>query len=115
MKNILTFVKDVNEFGKKLLSSDLFQYEHYSTRVYKGDLLIYFYPENNSLGIYEAQEETNSFVRDDLKWYEGKMIHLNHTCTPIECLNKIKAKDSQIGNELEKIIIKLVEKNKITK
>lgn len=70
---IVLKVKNIHDFGKKKLKGNMYEYEHDFPRINKGDFLIYFYPENNAIGVYKAIKETEYYLKDGFQNCKGIM------------------------------------------
>ena len=106
--NIITKVKGVDDFGKEKISGNLFQYSHHYPRTSKGDFLIYFYPKNNAIGIYQAKEELEYYNKDGFQYCRGTMARYDKSA--LEFIEFIKTKNIELAKTSEKVINNLFEK-----
>jgi len=110
--SIHTFVKDVNDFGKKPIQNNLYEYEQHSPRPNVGDTLIYFYPNENKLGIYTVTKELEFYKdREDFTYCRGEMLRCERT--PEQVIDDLKKTHLGFAMELQKTIIDLLKKYQI--
>ena len=109
--SIYTFVKGVNNFGKEQVVGSLYKYNLHYPRPVKNDIMIYFYPNDRQLGIYQVQEETDYYFKDGFQFCEGKMVRLiQDNETPEYYLNRLAENNKEHTKKLSNIIDDLVAK-----
>lgn len=106
---IVAKVKGVDDFGKERLSGNIYQYTHSYPRIAEGDFLIYFYPKDNALGIYQAKDELEYYYDDGFQYCRGKMCRYEKT--PLDFFEWIKSKDLELARAFEKTINDLINKH----
>jgi hypothetical protein len=111
MAKIITNVKDVDDFGKKQLNENTYEYSQHFPRVIENDILIYYYPKINALGIYQATKELEYYYKDGFQYCRGLMI--KYQGSGEQFIELIKSRDIETGNMIEKTIYDLVSKHKI--
>jgi len=105
---IITKVKGYDDFGKRILSGHNYEYEHHYPRVNKGDILVYYYPKDNAMGIYIAGEETEYYNKDGFQYCKGDMVRCGNS--PLDALNNIKSQNTKLGEQLENVMNEIAQK-----
>lgn len=106
---IVTKVKGIDDFGKERVRGNLFQYSHHYPRVNDGDFLIYFYPEDKAIGIYQAKEETEYYSKDGFQYCSGKMHRYEKD--PMDFIEWIKSTNVALALEFENTMNGLIAKH----
>lgn len=106
---IVTKVKGIHEFGKKSITNNVCEYELFSPRMCENDILIYYYPQEEVIGIYQVTKELSYFNKDDLQVCRGLMNRLN-TGTLGECITDIGKQNFALAKTLIDVINKMFDK-----
>jgi hypothetical protein len=105
---IVTKVKGIDDFGKEKISGNVFKYSHHHPRINEGDFLIYFYPKDNAIGIYQAKEELEYYYKDGFQYCSGKMYRYEKSA--LDFIEWIKSKNVELADTFEKTMNDLIEK-----
>lgn len=108
--SIYTNVKDVNDFGKRKIVNNLYEYEQRHARPKQGDLIVYYYPNDNMLGVYQVTKELEYYNKDGYEYSRGEMLRVERSAEQL--INDLKKTHLGFANELEKVIIDLINKYK---
>ena len=103
---LITKVKDVDDFGKAKISGNLYQYSHHYPRVEPQDFIIYYYPADNMMGIYQVTKETEAYSKDGFTYYEGEMLRSEKSIQ--EFVDSTKRHNLEAGKIFEKTILDLM-------
>ena len=105
---IVTKVKGVDDFRKEKMSGNVFKYSHHYPRINEGDFLIYFYPKDNAIGIYQAKEELEYYYKDGFQYCSGKMCRYEKSL--IEFIEWVESIDSKSALTFSKIVDGLIQR-----
>ncbi len=92
---IVTNVKGVTDFGKRSINDSLYEYSQHYPRVEKGDILLYYYPQDNAMGIYIADRELEYYSRDGFQYCRGTMIRYSKSA--MEFCEELQQTDPQVA------------------
>lgn len=101
---ITTMIKDVDDFGREQINGNLYRYSQHYPRVEKDDIILYFFPKNRAVGIYEVKEETEFYSKDGFQFCSGKMIRFNGEAHEFVSSHK----NQEIAKKVETEILRVV-------
>lgn len=107
--NIVTKIKGKDDFGKKKIGGNVFEYSHHIPRMVKNDFIIYYYPETKAIGIYQVTSEEEFYEKDGFQYCRGRMARYEKSAA--EFVDFIKEKNEKLGNKFEEIIMKVITEN----
>jgi hypothetical protein len=105
--NIATKVKGIDDFGKTIVRKGVYRYEHSCPIMKENDFLIYFYPNENSVGIYQVTGEISFYYKDGFQMCSGNMYR--YPTTPEETINKIGVNNPVLAEKIHDIICSKIE------
>lgn len=108
--SIIVKVKGVDDFGKQGNGATATYQMHYP-RPKKNDIMLFYYPTTNALGIYQMKEETSCYEdREGFSHYEGVMRRLNLDAGIEATVTMIKQQQPELGNAVEQELIAILNK-----
>jgi len=107
--SIVTKVKNKDDFGKRKIGGNVYEYSHHYPRMAKNDFLIYYYPENRAIGIYQVTAEEEFYEKDGFQYCRGRMARYEKSAA--EFVDFIKERNAKLATQFETIIMDLINKN----
>ena len=110
MRQVYFKVKGVDDFSKKEIGADLYQYEHAYPRLTTGDWIIYYYPATNQCGAYAFEKEISYYDKDSFQNCTGV---IRRACSSIyEFIEKLSLVNVDVADSVSKKINQLAEQYK---
>lgn len=106
---IVTKIKGVDSFGRRNINNNVCEYQLHYPRMEENDILIYYYPQENVIGIYQVTEELSYFNKDDLQVCTGLMNRINPGSLA-NCIANIERQNFGLAKKLVGILNKMFEK-----
>ncbi len=102
MEKIVSFIKGRDDFGKKQIRGDTWEYEHHNPRLVPGDIVLYFYPNGNCLNIYTVDKELEYYYKDGFSYCRGEMTRVTESAQ--DFVNRVGQTSKVQSKNLVKII-----------
>lgn len=106
---IVSKIKGVDDFGKEIINTNVAKYEHHYPRMQKNDILIYYYPKENAIGLYQVTNELTYYYKDGFQHTSGLMNKLNKG-TFHDCIANIESQNYNLAKEIVHKIDEILEK-----
>jgi len=108
--NVNIFVKGKDDFGREKISGNMFQYSQHYPRPVVGDLQIYLFPKDRTIGIYEVKQELEHYLDGEgFQYCRGTMARWEGQ--PVDYVELMKKNHPEAGAKLEAMIVKALEQN----
>lgn len=98
---IMTFVKDVDDFGRKPISDTHAEFEvivYMSPK--EGDILLFIYPDKGTHLLYRIEGIHSKFTKDLPYIFTGVMVRLILEDQPVELYNSVCIEMEKVKNRL---------------
>lgn len=108
---IHTFVKGIDDFGKVAVNNTTGRYKLHYPRPRKNDILIFFYPKTNSVGLYQMTEETEYYYKEGFQYVEGLMHNIYQNKDTTEVMKGLIKNFPKLGHQINNKINEVIEKH----
>ena len=103
---IISKIKGVDDFGKETINKYVSKYEHHYPRMQENDILIYYYPKDNAIGLYQVEKELTYYYKDGFQHTTGLMNKLN-LGTIQECIADIERQNYDLAKEIVQKVMEI--------
>lgn len=104
---IYTFIKGEDDFGRKKIAGDIYEYSQHYPRSIEDDIHVYYYPTRKTVSIYQVIKETENAIDPDgvFSYVRGEMKNLLYGFpNSYELISYLIHHDEEVNNNIGKKI-----------